>query len=75
MAGAGSGSIVAGAVRARTVTATHMAAKANEPTASRATSAVKVSPKIHTLNAMLTMGSTMTMNGCETLSGPTWRAA
>ena len=37
VANAGSGSMVAGAVRASTVTATHMAAKANEPTASSAT--------------------------------------
>ncbi len=36
---------------------------------------LNVSPKIQTLNAMLTMGSTMTMNGCEMLSRPTWRAA
>ncbi len=67
--------MVAGAVRASTLTATHMATKANDPTARRATLGVKVSPKIHTLNTMLTMGSTMTMNGCEMLSGPTWRAA
>ena len=55
--------MVAGAVRANTVTKMHMAAKANEPTARRATLDVKVSPKIHTLSAMLTTGSTMTMNG------------
>ena len=38
-----------GAVRANTVAATHMEAKANEPTASRATWGVKDSPNIHTL--------------------------
>ena len=52
-----------------------MTTKANDPMASGPTSGVNDSPKIQTLSAMLTMGSTMTMNGWDMLSGPTWNAA
>ena len=36
---------------------------------------MKTSAKIQTLSTMLTIGSTMTMNGCDMLSGPTCSAA
>ena len=35
---------------------------------------MNTSAKIHTLSTMLTIGSTITMNGCEMLSGPTCSA-
>ena len=61
--------MVAGAVRVRTTTAPHMVANADAPRARRAASAEKVSPKIHTLRAMLTMGSTMTKEGLRGTQG------
>jgi coenzyme F420-reducing hydrogenase beta subunit len=48
--------IVDGAVVVSRSTEPHMAAKATDPTASRAASATKYSWKIHTLSAMLTTG-------------------
>ena len=60
--------MVAGVVRARTVAAAHITPKAIMPTNSRKAFAVKTSAKIQTLSTMLTIGSTITMNGCEKLS-------
>lgn len=71
--GASADDIVAGAVLVRTAPETHMAAKAADPRASCAGSAVKCSWKIHTLSAMLTIG--LTMNRCRSWSCPAWRPA
>ncbi len=57
--------MVAGVVRASTVAAAHMTPKAMMPTDSRKAFSVKTSAKIQTLSTMLTIGSTMTMRGCE----------
>jgi hypothetical protein len=67
--------VAAGVVRASTAAATHMTTKDTTPTVSRNGFSVKTSAKIQTLSTMLTIGSTITMNGCDTPSGPTWSAA
>ncbi len=66
--------MLAGVVRASTAAAAHMAAKETMPTVSRTGFSVNTSAKIQTLSTMLTIGSTITMKGCDTLSGPTWSA-
>ena len=55
--------MVAGVVRASTVAATHMTAKAMKPTVRRSAFSVKTSAKTQTLSTMLTIGSTSTMQG------------
>ncbi len=67
--------MVAGVVRASTAAAAHMTEKDRIPTVSRNGFSVNTSSKIQTLSTMLTIGSTITMNGCEMLSGPTCKAA
>ena len=65
--------MVAGAVLVNTVTAAHMTMNDVAAAVRRDVDGVKYSSNTQMLSAMLTIGSTITRNGCETLRGPTWR--
>ena len=65
---------MAGAVSDSTTTPTPITRKPAAAAASTPGSSTKYSPNSQTLKAMLTIGSTITISGCETRSGPFCRA-